>query len=311
MGDHSRWAVRHYPDGGSDTLIGGITDQNVELGTEVRRDRTSGQIYPEHQAIVSQKPGATFSTLQIARALDACGLLGTNILSTLNAGLELFAQAWTDGSTPAGASSHKKYTIRKGLMIPRTLTVDHQQDAVLSYQVLAVYDGTNNPVVLAENQSLPAGLVDDERFTLGKFTIAGITTGQAIRLSIDFGVAAETQGGDSDTWDTRSRIVAVEPTITLRGNDLHWFKDSGGIGILGASGTHANTILYLKRYQEGSTFVPDGTAEHIKFTAAGLAYIDTPFAQSGDTPAEIELMMPLKYDGTNVPITIDTASAIT
>lgn len=306
---HSRFGVRIYPDGASDVLLGGIVDQDVQLGSEVRRERSSGDPYPRHIALTAQRPRATFTSFAIAKALDACGLLGLKIASTINAGLELFAQKFDEGSLVASGANHRKYTVRNGLLIPRTLRVDHQGDATISYEVLPRYDDTNAPIIEADSATLPSGLVDDERFTLGPFTVESVAIGQATQLEIDFGLAAETIGADSDIWDTFTRIGAVEPMIRIRGTDVTWLA-AANIPRTGKAATHANTKLYLRKRAEGSTYVADGTAEHIKFTAAGLATIETANNQSGDAPTELELQLPLNYDGTNVQLVIDTTSTI-
>jgi hypothetical protein len=57
--------------------------------------------------------------------------------------------------------------------------------------------------------------------------------------------------------------------------------------------------------------VADVTAEHIKLTAAGMATIENIFDDQADEPAQVSCEITTNYDGTNVPITIDTASAIT
>jgi hypothetical protein len=59
--------------------------------------------------------------------------------------------------------------------------------------------------------------------------------------------------------------------------------------------------------------VANGTAQHISFTADGLAIPETLFEGSAgrNPPAEVSLSIPLKYDGTNAPIVVNTATAIT
>ena len=91
----------------------------------------------------------------------------------------------------------------------------------------------------------------------------------------------------------------------------HWCAPSAKIPLTGLKVTHANTAFYLRKRAIGSTFVANGTAQHIKFTAEGLATIDNAMQVSGDEPSSTTLTMPLHYDGTNAPLVIDTASAIT
>ncbi len=289
------------------TLIGAISQYELGPGSNVANDVTSGSVYPEFLSLTAQQPVASFSTLQIARALGVAGLTGLAITGT---GLKFYLRKHAEGSTRAGASSHRKFTINEGIIVPRSLTCDHQGDAELSYDVIITYDGSNDPVVIADSFSLPAGLVDDQRFSLGSTTIGGIALAQIRQFQIDFGVNAVSEGADSDIWDRYVSIRNITPSLTLRGVDPEWFS-AAKIPLVGKVAVHANTTVYLRKREEGATFLADGTAEHIKFTADGLATIETLATVSGEEASETVLMMPLNYDGTNDPLVIDTASAIT
>jgi hypothetical protein len=290
-------------------LIGGVEQMSIQLGSQQRADPTSGDPYPSHVALVAQKPMARFSTKHLKTALDATGLFGIKIASATNPGLELFAQKYTEGSTPASGANHRKYTIREGILLPRSLSCSHQGDATLQYEALATWDGTNNPVVIADSSSLPTGLTDAQRFTLEDVVIGGIAIPQVTQLDLDFGLTAQTEGSNSDIWDTHCTVRQTRPSITLRGIDIEWFK-SAVVPILGLAATHANTSIKLRKREVGGSFVADGTAEHIVITACGMAAIDTAFDARTNENAETSTLLPCRYDGTNYPIVINTASAI-
>ena len=291
------------------TIIGGITQQAINTGTEVRGDALSGEVYNRFQSQVAQKPGASFTTLNIAAALAESALSGVSI-AALTAGFTMWAQKHAEGGSREGTLSHRKYVFNEGLIVPRTLSVDHQGDASISYDVIATYDGTNDPVVITDSQTLTTGLADAERFTMGPVTIESVTIAQVRSFEIDFGINAVTEGADSEVWDRYAHIVSINPTITLRGIDVEWLK-AANIPLAGLNATHANTKIYLRKRAAGGTFVTDVTAEHVKFTAAGLVYVDGAMDASGNEAAEVSLTMPLKYDGTLAPLVITTASAIT
>lgn len=306
---HTHYAVRLYTDAmGAAVLLGGITQQAINTGTEVVGSPTSGEVYPRFMSVVGQKPSAAFTTKSIATALDNCGFSGLGIASATNPGLELFAYKHLAGSTRSGDSLHRKYTIRKGILVPQRLSVDHRGDATISYLALSVYDGSNDPLVLADTYTLPTGLTDAERFTLGPVSIGGVTLAQITGLEIDFGIRAETVGADSDIWDTLVSIHQTTPKIMLKGIDVEWLK-SANIPLIGKAATHANTILYLRKRAAASTYVADGTAQHISMTAAGLAFIEQPMEASNGT-SQTSLVAPLYYDGTNDIMVIDTTAAI-
>ena len=300
---HGIWAVDV---GGS--ILGGISQQNVRTGTQVAGESTDGEVYVRHQSINEQKPVATWTTNWIATALALIGLTGKAI-EDLGGGLSLYAQKHAKGGTRAGAGSHRKYNMTEGLILPQALSVQHRGDATLSYLAAATFDGNNDPVVPTDNVSLPGGLSGAERFTLGPATIESVSLPQIRSFELNFGLTAEGEGADSDIWDTIISIADIAPVFTLRGIDVEWFK-STNIPLTGKAASHANTAVYLKKRASGGTFVANGVAEHIKFTAAGLAHIEDAFDGSGNETGECSLVMPLKYDGANDPVVINTAAPI-
>lgn len=292
------------------TLLGGISDVSLNTGTEVRGEISSGDIYARIKSTVAQKPSASWTTRNIAASLNAVPLLGKKI-ADLAGGLQLFGQQHAEGGTRTAGLFHKKYVMVEGLVFHGGMSVEHQGDAVINTTALITYDGTNNPIIPSELSAVPSGLTDSERFSLGPVTINGVTMTGVKSVEFAFGINAATEGVDGEIWDRFSSIRTIEPVLTLRGVDPDWFKAAGAVPLIGGPGTHANTVLYLRKRIAGGTFVLDGTAQHIKITAAGLAFIETPLDVSGSESAETTLVMPLQFDGTNAPMVINTASAIT
>lgn len=291
------------------TLLGGITRQSLSTNSDVQSEATSGEIYARFVALYAQRVAPGFTTRSIATALGACGPLGAS-LAGLSGGFCLYAQKHADGGTRAGTLSHRKFSMVCGILVPRQLTVDHRGDATLSYEAVVTYDGVNDPVVITDLVSLPSGLTDAERFTLGPVTLESVTLSQKTQLTIDFGLDAVGESADSEIWDTLASIRAQHSTIKLEGIDVEWCK-AANIPLTGKSATHANTKIYLKKRALGGTFVADGTAQHLKFTAAGLVTPDTLFDGGLTDTGKTNLTMTCYYDGSNAPIVIDTASTIT
>lgn len=297
------------------TLIGGITAQNVSTGTEVQTEPTSGEVYSRFQAVTGQKPTASFTTKAIEAAIVKTGVIGWDM--STGDGLSLWAGKWADGASRAATGT--KYTLNGGILAPQSLSADHQGDATLSYQATIVYDGTNVPIVLLHEQTLPSDITDDERFTLGPVKIGGITLTHVRSLELSFGLEVVSDGSDSDIWDTFAAVQSINPVLTLRGIDLEWYKTDrippaakGPPVTLGRLGIHdASTAIYLRKRAAGGGYVADGSNEHIKLSMDGLAYIDAPMDASGQEAAEITLTMPLKYDGSNTPVKIAVNQQIT
>jgi len=298
------------------TVIGGITAQSAQMGTEMSSKPSSAEVYARWQAMTAQNPRATFTTYAIASLLDSIAeeLPATDIYSAdiaeMAAGVSLYAQAYLKGSTRKGESLHRKLVAVEGMLGLGRLSCTHQQDATIEVNGVVGWDGTNDPIAETDLVSLPSGVTDAERYTLGAVTLESLSIPQVRSLSIDFGLNIVAEGSDSDIWPTFVTIQSINPVITLRGIDLEWLK-STVIPRAGKAITHANTTIYLRKRAAGSSFVANETEQHIKFTACGMAYIDTPMDATGSEPAECSLILPCKYDGDNDPLVIDTTSAIT
>ena len=306
---HGLWAVVFDNDPTSTDVLGGITMLRLNTGSQVRNEARSGEIYARHQSLVAQKPVGVFGTSALAAALTLCGLTGLDI-DGLSNGLHFYAQAGADGGGRLGATSHRKYVVKDGIVVPTRLTCEHQGDAVLEYQALMTYDGSNDPITWTDDQSLPAGITDAERFTLGPTSIESEALDHITRVSLEFGITATAEGADSDLWDTIVYIQEAQPVLRIRGKDPLWLK-SDVFPLLGKEVTHANTDVYFRKRDVGGTFVADVTAEHILMSCAGYATIETVLDAQGNATGESELVVPCVYDGTNAPLTFNTASAIT
>ncbi len=303
---HGIWAVKC-----GSTWIGGINRRSASLNPDIRQEPTSGDVYARFQAIYAIKPMASFSTRNLVTALDNVGLAGEQITSGNT--VLLYAQKQQEGGSRASGSSHRVYTINEGLICPRRLTAEHQGDAELTYEILTTYDGTNNPITVADDQALGTHPGDTERFTIGEVVLTDVdanafTFTEIRKVEIDFGIQAETIGADSDIYDTNVRIVEIQPSITITGIDLHWFG-SNLLTITGDNIRHSGTNVVFTKRAAGGTFVAGTTAEHVGFTCAGLAHMDQILDAQGNSLDEVTLKIPLRFDGTNAPLVVDTTYA--
>jgi hypothetical protein len=289
------------------TAIGGVTAQNLGLDDDVNPEALSGEVYARFLSLVRQGLTPAFSTKAIATALGVCGVVGVDLSSSA---LVLFAQKWAAGSTRASGLVHRSFTYQHGILAPRTLSCDFRGDAVINYEALVGYDGVNDPVVLSDTEAVPE-VTDTERFSLGPVKLGNITLDQVTNISIDFGLDLVGEGTDADYWDTYVSIREIKPTLRFTGNAAAAWFAAAGIPLLGKVGTHANSVFFLRKRAAGATFVADGTAEHLKFTAAGLARIEEGFQAAGNETGTVTVVMDLSYDGTNAPLTFTADQMIT
>ncbi len=286
------------------TTISGITQANVVLGTQLRDDATSGEVFNRFQAIQKQVPGATFTTYQIKTLLDVIGLDGFNIGAV--AGLSIYGVSHELGATRKSGSVNAKYAIPDGILFAARLSAADGGDATVAAECAVLHDGSANDPVIPTFNNAALTLTDAERFTLGPVTLENVVFNQITGIDIDFGISVVRRPAGSEIHDTFASIETIRPVITIRGTLVTWFGDSF-IPHEGLAVSTANTTIYLKKRAEGGTYVANGTSEHIQFKATGLATIQQAFDDSG----EVIITMPCRYDGTNDPITVDTAIAIT
>ena len=306
---HTAFAVRY----GASGVIAGITNLNTSLNPEVKSDPGPGSPFPQFAVILSQKPKLMFSSQAVAAALGVTGATGAVIDATNNL-FAFFAQLGSNG-LPAAGNVHRSYTFNRGLLVPRRLNVQSRQFATLDMEALTYSsDGAAHPMVLADNAVLPAVALDNVHHTIGKVVLGSgtsITADCINNISIDFGSRAETVACGSALYDQHLQQPAIQPVITLRGINASVFAASGGVPPVGLALTHAGSTIFLRKYaSSGIGFVADATAEHIAMTFDGVAVV-TEHTGQGTQRAEVSIQITTKWDGTNAPITIDTAADIT
>lgn len=271
---------------------------------------TAAQTMPTHAVLISQKIAGGFSTYAIAAAIDAIGLGPLPIDTDTEPGVTYFLQKF-DPSGIISSSGHRSLLISCGAVVPRRLRCSHQGHATMDIDVVVAKESANNAVVISDAATIPTLTGAGSRWTLGPMKVGNIALSDFTSFEIDFGNTVTTRGSMSNTWDAYVEVLTHSPSITIRGIDPTWFKETTGIGIEGVGCTHANTIMYLKKRDvDGQGFVADGTAEHIKFTLKGPCAIETVFSGQAHALGEAGVRLAGLYDGTDDPIEVDTTSAI-
>jgi hypothetical protein len=273
---------------------------------------TAGDTMPRHLSLISHAISGGFESFAIAKVIDAIGLQPLCIATDTEPGVTFFLQKFNACGSAVSTNTHRSLLVSSGMIVPRSLTCDHQGHARISVDVIVAKEGANNAIVISDAATLPTLTGGGLRWTLGSVKVGNISLTDYTSLSIDFGNTVSTRGTQSDVFDAYVEVAHHAPTITVNGIDPAWFKESGGIPIAGLACTHANTIIYLrKRDTDGQGFVADGTAEHIKFTCKGVAAVQAPHGGQMHSFTNTSLVIRGVYDGTDDPIEVDTTSAIT
>ncbi len=291
MALHTLYAIE-FADGGP-TVLGGITAQRFPTGTEIESGHASGQVYPQFTSISGQRPTFGWTTRALTAAFNKIPLAGLSIAS-LTSGLNLWAYKKASGGTRAGNVSHRKYNAVKGIVVLRSLRVDHQGNAGLECEAMIAHDGSgNDPIIITDSATPPTGVADGEQFTIGPLRIGSTTYDHVTSMEIDFGVSIVPQDTDSSIWPLDTAIDMIAPRITLRGIDVEWLK-AANVPLTGRQALSGDlTQFFLRKRKAGTgTYVLDATAEHIKIQANGTVHIDPAFDAGGPTDnAECSLVL--------------------
>jgi hypothetical protein len=287
------------------TALGGITDLNVDLGTETASD-DSGSFYDETRSIVRQDPTIGFTTKNIGGAIDLFGIPGVCIDGTPT--LVAWANVLGDCKSPPLTTDNAIYTVALGLITLGTLSASRGEDATLSVMVDALTDGTNEPIAPDYAGNTIPGSIQTAQYTLGACSIAGVVVPDLSSLTLDFGVQKTSKTPlAGSVWPDSVAMRKCQPTLTLTGFDPRLWGASN-IPTLGKAATHVNTVIQLKKRANLTTFVADGTAQHILITFGGLATVTNAFAGGANSEASITTVSYGVHDGTNVPVIVDTTS---
>lgn len=303
---------------GSTDPITDVISSSINNNPQLESIITAGETMATHVILRSQQVACDFSSYAVAQTIDAVSLAPLCIATdNTHVGL-VFYLAAIDACGDISASGHRSLTISSGAIVPRRITCDHRGDARMDVDVVVAKTSANNAIVISDaNVALPdtdsGGVLYGARlWTLGTIKVANVALDDYTSVEFDLGNTVQTRGTESAIWDEYVEIRHHAPSITIRGIDPEWFKETAGIPIAGAACTHANTIIYLRKRVSGSpAFVADGVAEHIKFTAKGIATVQTAMTGQWDRFAETSLVIQCVYDGTDDPIEVDTTSAIT
>lgn len=298
---------------GAAVNIGSITQLAVSTGTETLSD-DSGELYDETRSIARQSPSAAWTTKALATALGTIGPAGYCISSDgSHPGVRLFCKALGDCKSPPAATDGLLYTFGKGLVVLNSLTARRGQDATVSCSLHAITDGTNSPITGAyASITFPTiALTSNQQFVLGVCKVANIVLADLDEVTINFGLSMTARTPMlGSVWSDSIAVRKIQPTITFRSYNPTVLDDTR-IPLAGIQGSHANTLIQLKKRLNYASFVPNATAQHITFTANGIVTVPGAFSGSGNAEGSAMLQMNCIHDGTTVPIFGSNAAVYT
>lgn len=312
MAIYRPYAVKIHPDSTSAVILADLLSLNDELQHDTRAEVTAANTVPTHVAHVGRKPMVSGATFALAQFLDTVGVFGLPIKSATNPGVVSYYQQFDDQGGAVSGSYQRSLTYGNGLLIPKSLRVDHQGDARLEWELHVIGDGTNAPVTISDTAALPSITQAPGRWTLGPVTLGGATFNKYKSLELDFGLDVQVNGSQSSLDPTYLEVRTAAPKITLTGVDPAWFA-SGKVAAGGLVVANATDTIYLrKRSQDASNFVANGSSGHIKIVPAGLAGVGKSAGAEMQRVSETTIVITCAKDASgNAPIVITTDTTIT
>jgi hypothetical protein len=305
---HTLYAVNIATTAAVDLFIDQITDFNVDTGINEMLVTADGSVDPTYVAIQNQSPRINFTTSALATVLATCGISGLKIDSDVDDdGAEFWFQKMAEGGVRATGSNHMKLTMNEGMLLPRVISASNDGGpATMTMEMVITWDGTNDPLVIATSQALEGTAIVGEVFVPGIVMINGTQLDGIQDISIDFGLTEMVVTADGNVWPTFTAIQTRKPVITITTLDVIALNT---FGLTGDAQGATDSIVYLRKVDEGGTRVADGTSEHISFTIDdGMITVKT--IGGGDEPQQSEVQITPTYDGSNAIMLIDTTAAI-
>lgn len=287
----------------SATTVRGLSTVQIRANSEVRKEQASGSLFADTASLDAVKPVASFTTFDINGAITAFGLAGMCFTSDVSKpGITIFSQK-QDCAGIASGSVHDSYQIRQGVIVPRTLNVEHRGNASISYDIYASYDGTNLPVVRNSNVALPAAASSSiGRWTMGEAKIANVALEGKRSIQVDFNATVAQEGADSEQYDRVMSIGSIMPRITINGVDTSWLTAHAALN--GKQLTTNNYFALVKRDALLTATV------HCKVNFQGLLSWDSIFDGMIASPSQTSMAIDCIWDGSNNPIFANVAAAL-
>jgi hypothetical protein len=289
------------------TYLGGITRISEDPGIALAALQAGG-IDINFRAISKIAAAVTIESHDIKAVLDACALSGRSVdaaSGTPTTAFKYWWQVYQDGGIFKSGGNHIVHTVNKGLMIPTTISIPRDGFATIQAVVLAVHDGSNDPIVRASGQSLPSVTPSQVAWFNGPYYIEG-AEGESQGGSFQAGLSPLLLGASGTPYNTFAALAGRAPAFNLATHD------EALLATVLRTGTKLtqDALVYLRKGDRNGLRVADGTAEHILFTIAdGIAYPGGAEGSAGGA-ATFDIRIAPSWDASNDMVQIDTTAAI-
>lgn len=239
--------------------VGGLQSQNLTANPNVMREIVDGNHFPVNAFVNGFDRQGRIASKNIDTLLDLIPVTGKCVeIDGSHPGVNFYAQKRDEcGTGRASGSVHRRYLMTAGLIFPVSISCEHQQDAVFSFEAATKANGANEGIVEEDDYALPTLSTDAQnRYTLGKMMIGGVEIKGKKSLDIQYNLTINKEGADSDLEVTFVSLESMMPLVNIRGIDINWLK-STVIPRNGIKFTEADSYIYLRRRDATGTGFED------------------------------------------------------
>ena len=304
-----------------DVIVGAMNSVAMPTDSEVVREVNSSRLFAYQAHLNFRSASISFTSWDLASLLGEVGLQGECIGTGLPLESVFVNVAQFDCNSIVDFTT---YEITKGIVFPTTITVDHQGNAQITYMVIAIFDGTNDPIVKVDSVASGAGNTvdvdtEDLRWTIYETWVGTSQVTKVKSINLDFGIQTSTDGADSEQFDSWVSLDQILPVLTIQGITPDFLKESPTVGAgdrveittLGGEAVIGGADVTRVSLKERGNVI--ATSTHILIDINGLARVTDPFGSSGNDAGRSEIRIEAHLVGpaaANAPIVIQTGVEI-
>lgn len=309
----SNFAIKIEKTGPSANIMNGTQNLDIALNTTAIQP-AGGNAFDDLHHVATQTPEISVTTeslkgvLDIAPNIQGLCLTGGPTIT----GITVHSQAHDAcGAVPRIAASSSSAQMVEGRLVVETVNGSPGSNATISYRGHgASVTGAVEPIVFVHGSvALPTvdAALKNTMWVLGKVIVGGTTIDRIVSVTISYNLAIIKPITYGSIWPLEVHVTKTSPTISITTEDVS-LVDPGLITSSGLAVTHANTSIQFRK-RDGTGFVADVTAEHIKLTAAGIAFARQVYTAGGAATGTAVIGINTIDDGSLNPLVWNTAIA--
>lgn len=255
--------------------------------------------------VTGVRPVASFDTPAIATALGLVPLFASV------ATVKIYRTKLVHGGLIAAGSVHGMFTLNRTIIVLRSITARQGQAASATFDILAAYDGSNNPVTFAADQAVPAFTGGVEAFTVGvaRSDVLGAPAfpenAETQSLDITPNISDEAIADSGSAFAEDIILRSMQPEVRMMTFDAGVVTDAVINGV-----DDANIDFFLRKLKDKSIPHADVDTEHLKISMGDALVSLDESSGAEDGVAETTLVWNAVDDGSNPYFAIAASQAI-